>query len=336
MYDFTLVVFPGSFGTSVAITLDLLRTAAIMSKRAEVPPPRWRVCSVSGGLIRLQSGLLIETECLRNDNDGRDHSIWVLPGLGLNKTREIEEFLAREDAIELAKMIRLFVDQGGRIAAGCSSVFLLDFAGVLTDRQVTTTWWLANALSERSVACRVDASRMVCDDGQIVTAGAAFAQTDLMLHLLRKLSGPKLIELLCQFLILDARTSQSIYVVPEALAIGDQLVAHAVQMIESSLPNIPSVSALAAHFCISERTLARHIKKATGSNTLALIQMVRLRKARSLLEQSKLSVEQVAEAVGYSDATALRRMVRKATGANPSRYRPGIHGLVATKGFDRG
>ena len=35
-----------------------------------------------------------------------------------------------------------------------------------------------------------------------------------------------------------------------------------------------------------------------------------------------MTVEQVAEAVGYGDATALRRLMKKTTGANPSRYRP--------------
>lgn len=32
-------------------------------------------------------------------------------------------------------------------------------------------------------------------------------------------------------------------------------------------------------------------------------------------------IERVAEQVGYEDATALRRMMRKAAGANPGRYR---------------
>ena len=43
---------------------------------------------------------------------------------------------------------------------------------------------------------------MVCDDGPVVTAGAAFAQTDLMLHLLRSLSGAPLAERVSRFLIL--------------------------------------------------------------------------------------------------------------------------------------
>jgi YesN/AraC family two-component response regulator len=34
-----------------------------------------------------------------------------------------------------------------------------------------------------------------------------------------------------------------------------------------------------------------------------------------------MSVEQVAAAVGYSDPTALRRLIRKVNGTSPSRFR---------------
>lgn len=321
MYDFTLLVAPGCYGTSVAVTLDILRSAAFLAPRAEVPSPRWRICSVEGDIVRLQSGLMLETNRL-DPIDTNDRSTWILPGFGLTSTREIDSFLQRPDVAQLAAALRQHVTRGGRVAAGCSAVFLLNYAGLIEHRQVTTTWWLAPRLQRDNPTCRVDAARMVCDDGSIVTAGAAFAQTDLLLHLLRASCGARLVELVCRFLILDAREAQSPYVVPEVLASGDKLVEGIVALIENALPQVPAVSTLAEHFCISERTLARHVRRATGKSPLALIQSVRLRKARRLLEQSRMSVEQVAEAVGYGDATALRRLMRKATGVNPSGYRP--------------
>ena len=92
---------------------------------------------------------------------------------------------------------------------------------------------------------------------------------------------------------------------------------------QASSPTSPTytISELAREFCMSERTLSRHIHKATGKSTQALVQSVRLRRARALLESSRMTVEQVAGAVGYQDATALRRLMKKVAGANPSRYR---------------
>ena len=48
---------------------------------------------------------------------------------------------------------------------------------------------------------------------------------------------------------------------------------------------------------------------------------MRLASARALLEGSGLSVEEVAHRVGYGDATALRRLMKKSFGATPRQVR---------------
>lgn len=319
--DFTVVAVPGAFGAGVAITLDLLRAAAALAPRAGAAAPRWRLCSLAGGSVELQSGLRVETRPLPLRPRG-DRSTWILPGLGLNTEHDVAAFTGRADSIELARRLRRHVLAGGRVAAACSAVFLLQRAGLLEGRRATTTWWLAPLLQRHSPGCRVDASRMVCVDGPVVTAGAAFAQTDLMIGLLRDACGAQLAELLCRFLLVDSRQAQAPYAVPEVMASGDELVTRIVERIERAMPEVPSVAELAAHFCVSSRTLARRVRRATGRSTLALVQSVKLRRARSLLANSRLSVEQVAAAVGYEDPTALRRLIRRTSGASPRQYRP--------------
>lgn len=321
MHDFTLVIFEGGYGTGVAVSLDILRAATAMAPRVGVPVPRWRICSPSGGPVRLQSGLSIETTRLPAGR-GADRSTWIIPGLGLNTEAEVRASLDRADVQQALRALRRHAAAGGRIAAGCSSVFLLGFAGLLDGRRVTTAWWLAPLLQRLNPDCRVDAERMVCADGAIVTAGAAFAQTDLMLHLLRESSGAALVDLLSRFLLADSREAQSRYVIPEVLANGDQLVARIVARAEKGLPDMPTVAALARELGVSERTLARRVRAATGRSPLALLQSVRLRKARRLLEQSRMSVEDIACAVGYGDSTALRRLMRRTAGVSPRQYRP--------------
>ena len=77
---------------------------------------------------------------------------------------------------------------------------------------------------------------------------------------------------------------------------------------------------------MSEHTLSRHVQKATGKSTLALVQSVKQRRAHALLESSRMTVEQVAAAVGYQDATSLRRLMRRVASPNPSRFRPSAVG----------
>ena len=212
------------------------------------------------------------------------------------------------------------------MAASCSGVFLLQAAGLLQGKRATTTWWLAPELKRIEPTCHVDADRMFCDHSLVVTAGAAFAQTDLMLHLLRKLYGAALVDARSRVLLLNERQAQAPFIVPEAFSNSDDLIGRLAARIEAALPSPPKIGELAQEFCMSERTLSRHVQKATGKSTLALVQSVKQRRARALLESSRMTVEQVAAAVGYQNATVLRRLMRRVAGANPSRFRPSVVG----------
>ncbi|MEO8671972.1 MAG: helix-turn-helix domain-containing protein [Tahibacter sp.] len=323
MVDFTLLVLADAYPSGVSISVDVLAAAAAVAHRVGVAPPRWRLCSIDGGSVALQNGLSVET--LRLPIRSRqDLSTWIIPGLGMANAAALETRLQRADAVALSKALRRHARGGGPIAAACSAVFLLGAAGLLHGRRATTSWWLAPLLKQQHPDCSVDADRMVCADGPVITAGAAFAQTDLMLHLLRERCGGALVDLVSRLLLIDARQAQAPFIVPEILANGSALVSRVATRVESALPNPPSIAELAQEFCMSERTLSRHIQKATGKSTQTLVQSVRLRRARVLLETSRLTVEQVATAVGYQDSTALRRLMKKVAGANPSRYRPSV------------
>ncbi|HEX4975159.1 MAG TPA: DJ-1/PfpI family protein, partial [Pseudomonadales bacterium] len=280
MFDFTVLILEGQFPTGVAVTRDVLLTAEYIATKMGLARPRWRLCSLDGGNIRLQGGFSIETIELPAKQIN-DRSVWITSGLGLNQADDVHKRLQDDDINRMALNIKAHLAQGGRVAAACSAVFLLQHADVLAQRAVTTTWWLAPLLQSMEPRCKVDADRMVCIDGQIITSGAAFAQTDLMVHLLRERFGSELVSQVSRMLLIDGRVAhQAPFIVPELLASGDELVCRITARIEQSLPNTPSVEELANEFCMSERTLARYIRKATGKSTIALIQSVRFRRAR--------------------------------------------------------
>jgi transcriptional regulator GlxA family with amidase domain len=325
MNDFTIFLLPGTFASSATLTLDILSTAAALAGSVECAKPQWRVVSTES-TIRLGHGLTLEAEVLP-DTVVPDGSTWVVPGLGLENHRAIKDRFEQADALRAMEALRGHARLGGTVAASCSGVFLLQAAGLLAGRKVTTSWWLAPLLQKLESRAVVNADRMVIRDGAIVTAGAAFAQTDLMLHLLRTQFSPALADAVSRALLIDGRQSQARFIVPAMLANGNELIAKLVTRFESALPNPPSIADLAAEFCMSDRTLSRHVRVATGRSTSALLQSVRLNKARMLLETSKLTVEQVAERVGYVDTTALRRLMRKVMGATPRQFRPALSDL---------
>lgn len=314
--DFTVIVMEGAFSTGVAATLDMLRAARALGAE----PLRFEVCSVEGGEVRLSGRMGIETSRLRV-KARTERTTWVIPGLGTTHAAAVRARLAQPDAVTLSKAIARHVARGGRVAASCTAVFLLQQAGVLSRRRATTTWWLAGLLSEMEQRCVVDANAMVCADGPIVTAGAAFAQTDLMLHLLRERCGARLVDLLARTMLLDGRQAQAKFIAPELLANGDALIARITSEVEARFPNPPSVAELASRLAMTERTLSRHVQRVTGRSTLALVHSVKVRRAQALLQSTRLSVEDVAAEVGYQDASTLRRLMKKLGGGSPRALR---------------
>ncbi len=322
MRDFTVLVLEGAYPTSVAATLGILGAAKKLAPRLGLASPRWKLFSMDGGVVNMMDDISISISTARLPRrSSTDQSVWIVPGLGLNGPKAIQPRFELDDASRAALAVRAHARAGGVVAASCSGVFLLQAAGVLAGKRATTAWWLAPELQRLAPTCHVDADRMVCADGAVLTAGAAFAQTDLMLHLIRTRFGNALADAVSRVLLIDGRQAQAPFIVPEVFANGDELIGRLAARVEAALPKLPTVGELADALCMSERTLSRRVKQATGKSTMALLQSVRLRRARALLEASRMTVDQVAEAVGYQDATALRRLMRKVTGANPSRFR---------------
>jgi transcriptional regulator GlxA family with amidase domain len=318
--SFTLIVLEGAHATGIAATVDMLDAARALAGERQADALRFEVCSVDGGAVRLTAGVTIDTARLRV-MARKDASTWIIPGLAATTAKAVQSRLARPDAIRISRAIARHVSRGGRVAASCSAVFLLQQGGVLTGRRATTTWWLGGLLAATAPRCKVDTDAMVCADGPIVTAGAAFAQADLMLHLLRECCGPRLTDLVARTLLIDGRQAQAKYVAPELLANGDELIARITSRLEARLPDPPSVPELAKGLGMSERTLSRRVHGATGKSTIALVHSVRARRAQALLQTTRLSVEEVAARVGYQDPGTLRRLLKKVGGGAPREYR---------------
>lgn len=82
----------------------------------------------------------------------------------------------------------------------------------------------------------------------------------------------------------------------------------------------PDLETVAEKLFMSSRTLKRRLQQHQASFQ-QLLDEIRRRDAVRLLENSRLTVEQIAQHLGYSDPANFTRAFRKWTGATPSQYR---------------
>lgn len=82
----------------------------------------------------------------------------------------------------------------------------------------------------------------------------------------------------------------------------------------------PSLEATARHFHVSPRTLRRTLRQ-EGESFQGLLDQVRMDAARFMLRESGLSVQQIADAVGYGDPSNFIRAFRRHAGETPMMFR---------------
>jgi transcriptional regulator GlxA family with amidase domain len=201
-------------------------------------------------------------------------------------------------------------EHGAGLAAACSGTFFLAEAGVLDQLTATTSWWLSPAFRARYPRVDLDDSRTLAITGRVTTAGAAFAHIDLALSLVHRTS-PALAELVARYLVIGDRPSQAMAAVPSLLAAGDPTLAAFERYVRDHLAEPMPIADAARALGVSERTLQRVTRTTIGMSPIRFVQELRLEQATVLLRTTTQTPAAIALAVGYTDVSTLRTLIRR-------------------------
>lgn len=224
---------------------------------------------------------------------------------------------------EVVEAVRQAYARGAVIFAHCTAAFVLGEAGLLDGRTCTTHWRHSARLAELYPRAHVDPDVLYVHDGRILTGAGSAAGIDAALHLMRQTFGARV----------AANTARRIVVAPHRdggqaqfirIPMGQTecdtlapLLDWASDRLDESLP----VERLATHAHMSARTFARRFRDETGTTPLQWVTSQRLALAEQLLENSVLSIEQIASRVGFGNAATLRHHFAHARGTTPQQYR---------------
>ncbi|EQM88104.1 hypothetical protein L681_00940 [Stenotrophomonas maltophilia MF89] len=188
---------------------------------------------------------------------------------------------------------------------------------------MTTHWAYAQQLQERFPQVRVDADRLIIDDGDIITAGGLMSWTDLGLRLVDRLLGPSVMIETARMLLVDPPGREQRYysVFAPRLTHGDAAVLKVQHWLQATQAKDVALATLAAQAKLEERTFLRRFQKATGMTTTEYCQRLRVGRARELLQFSTDSIDRVAWEVGYGDPGAFRKVFTRIVGLPPGEYR---------------
>ncbi len=102
---------------------------------------------------------------------------------------------------------------------------------------------------------------------------------------------------------------------------SEEIMQQIVMEIQESYQEEITLQGLAKKYHISESRLSVKLKEMQGMSFTKYLTSKRIQKAKELLADERLSVEQVAEMVGYKDYYYFTKVFKKSTGISPSKYR---------------
>jgi transcriptional regulator GlxA family with amidase domain len=219
--------------------------------------------------------------------------------------------------------VRKAAERGAVVSAHCSGVWLLGEAGLLDGRECTTHWRYGDLLAEAFPEAKVNPDVLYVFDDNVLTGAGSAAGIDASLHLMRRTFGARTAATTARRIVMPPHRDggQAQYVrTPMGQTEADTLaplLAWASERLDESMP----VERLAAEAHMSPRTFARRFRDETGTTPLQWLTAQRLALAEELLENSTLSVEQIASRVGFGNSATLRHHFTASRGTTPVAYR---------------
>ena len=322
MTHIAVVVMEGVLDSSLGITLDTLGAAANLVSAQGGTLSIQPVSSGRATHVRTGSGLHLSG--LTPQAWARQPDVVLLPGCNVSRPEQLAAWLNQPEVHSVRDWLVGIVPTTRLMASGCVGTFVMAAAGLLNGRAATTTWWLAREFQRLYPDVKLDMKRIVVDEGKYLTAGAALAQIDLTLSVVRRLFGDEIARRSASFMLADERQTQAHFAVSSVMAQPHPDVTRAERWIHQNLGRAFSIDELADALHLTPRTLARRFVEAIGTPPYHFVQRIRLERAHQLLQTTAEPLQHIAEAVGYQNASTLTRAFKRFDFPNPAALRRAV------------
>lgn len=221
------------------------------------------------------------------------------------------------------EVIREAVARGAWVLSVCSGAFTLGHAGVLDGRRATTHWMYTDKMAAMFPKTEVDPDVLFVQDDKVVTGAGTAAGIDAALHIVRTELGASAANIVARRMVVppqrDGGQSQFIQTpVPEC---HSDSFAKVTEWMLEHLDQELTVDLLARKALMSPRTFARRFRAETGTTPNAWLNRQRLLRAQQLLEETSLTLEEIARETGFGAAAVMRHHFLKVLQTTPTQYR---------------
>jgi transcriptional regulator GlxA family with amidase domain len=278
-------------------------------------PLRLITASLDGKPVTTRSGFSVAPDLALAE--APDSDIVYLPALWRNP----RPALKRSGA--LLKWLQRQAAAGAALTAVGTGVCFLAAAGLLDDKPATTHWHYFDQFAMDYPKVKLKRQYFITQADKLFCAASVNALADVTVYLIRQLYGPAVASHVERTFSHEIRRPfEEIAFSEGAVRLHpDEEVVQAQTWLKQHCSEDVRLSEVAHQFDMSVRSFNRRFKLATGQTPLQYLQNVRVDMARELLQSSNLSVNEIAEKVGYQDMGHFTALFKKFLSTTPSEYR---------------
>jgi transcriptional regulator GlxA family with amidase domain len=317
MKHVSLLAIPDALGSTITIPMEMLSAARDIqrARRLQGEQVTIETVAVASKTVRLNGGLNIQ--CDRAVAELENSDLIFIPGLWGNPRRALQQ-----SAI-LPPWLAQMHARGSTICAVTTGAFFAAEAGLLDGHSATTHWRYFELFAQRYRQSKLERKRFITNDNRVFCTGSVNAVRDIMLHFVDQLFGEDISNQVARHFTHElSRSYESLLLARDQHSTHHDETIIKVQewMQENYRANI-QLDDIARQFRMSTRSLNRRFKSAANTTPIQYLQEFRLSQAKDLLKHSNLVISEVADQVGYADASYFTALFKKLNAVTPNEYR---------------
>lgn len=313
-----LVLVPEFTMMPVTSVIEPLRLA---NRLADKPLYKWTLHSVDGQPVAASSGILTMAN---GDLESIPSDAAVIVCGGLNIQHHTDK--------RLLSWLRKISRKGVDIGAVCTGAHVLAEAGLLDGYRCTIHWENLPGFTEAFPDIDVTGGLFEIDEDRFTSAGGTTA-LDMMLSLITTQHGPDMAAQVAETILhspIRHHSENQRLSLPARIGARHPKLVSIIEKMEENLEDPLSPSLLAKQAGLSTRQLERLFRRYLDRSPKRYYLELRLKKARSLLLQTDMSVINVALACGFSSPSHFSKCYRAYYGRTPYRER-GVPAAAGTE-----
>jgi AraC family transcriptional regulator, glycine betaine-responsive activator len=304
-----LVLVPEFTMMPVTAAIEPLRIANRLSEKELY---KWSIFSVDGKSVAASNGLLTG---VNGDVDAVPPDATIIICAGMNVQRHTDK--------RILSWLRKVSRRGVDIGAVCTGAHILAEAGLLDGYKCTIHWENLPGFSEAFPDLDATGGLFEIDNNRFTSAGGT-TSLDMMLTMIAGQHGQELASATAEAILhspIRHHSENQRMSLPARIGARHPKLVSIIEKMEDNLEDPLSPSTLAKQAALSTRQLERLFRRYLDRSPKRYYLELRLKKARSLLLQTDLSVINVALACGFSSPSHFSKCYRAHYSRTPYRER---------------